>query len=70
MNNVPWISADVQARIEPPSISLIRVELEELHATHIIKADIWRNHSQATPEKYKMNMLKKSTMVKGNNYVS
>ena len=56
MKNVPWISADVQACIEPPLIPLIKVELEELHATHIIRVEIQINPSQATPERYKLNI--------------
>ena len=56
MKNGPWLSADVQARIEPPYIPTIKVELEELHATHIINVNIQINPSQATLETYKMNM--------------
>ena len=55
MNNGPWISVDVQACIEPPPVPLIKVELGELHATHIIKVKIQRKPSQATSEKYQMN---------------
>ena len=62
MNNEPWLSADVQACIEPPLIPLTKVKLEELHATNIIKVKIQRNPSQATLETYKMNM---STFNKG-----
>ena len=56
MKNVPWISADVQACIEPPLIPLIKVELEELHATHTIKVKVQINPSQVILETYKMDM--------------
>ena len=55
MKNGPWISADVQACIEPPTIPLIKKEWEELHATDIIKVKIRRNPSQAKSETYNMN---------------
>ena len=48
MNNVPWLIAYVQTRIDPPLIPLIKAELEEKHATNIIMVNIFRNHSQAT----------------------
>ena len=56
MKNDPWISTDVQARIEPPPTSLIKVGLEELHATHIIKVKMRKNPSQDISETYNMNM--------------
>ena len=56
MHNGPWLSADVQARIETPLITLIEADLEEQKATNIIKVEIWRNLSQATLETYKFNM--------------
>ena len=42
-----WISADVQARIEPPPITLIKAELEEERVSNIIKVKMQRN-----PEMY------------------
>ena len=56
MKNGPWISAYVQACIETHKTPLIKAELEELHATHIIKVNIRRNPSQATSETYNMNI--------------
>ena len=54
--NGPWVSADVQACIEPPPTPIIKMELEELKPTHITKGDIWRNPSQSTSETCKMSM--------------
>ena len=42
--------------IEPPPITLIKLESEELHATHIIKVRVWRNPSQSASETYKINI--------------
>ena len=56
MKNGQWISADVQVRIEPPPISPIKVELEELYAVHNIKVKFWRNPSQTASETYKINI--------------
>ena len=53
---VPWISTDLKNQIEPPSIPLIKVDLEEQIATNITKVDIWRNPSQDTSETYKFIM--------------
>ena len=52
----PWISADVQACVEPHPIAITKVELEELHATHIIEVGIWRQPSQDMSETCKINM--------------
>ena len=43
MKNGPWISAHVQAHIEPPSIPLIKMGLEEERETYNIKVKMWRN---------------------------
>ena len=56
MKNAPCLSADLQACTETPPIYLNKVELYELHATHIINVEIWRNPSEATSETYKINM--------------
>ena len=56
MKNGPWLRSNVQACIETPQIPLIKVDLQELHATNIIKVKIQRTPSQATSETYKMNM--------------
>ena len=56
MNNGPWISSDVQARIEPPPIPLVKLELEDEHATHIIKVKIQTNQSQAASDMYNINI--------------
>ena len=56
MKNVQWISADVQAHIQLPPIPLIKVETEELNATHIIKIKVQRKPSQAILETYKITM--------------
>ena len=52
MKNGQCLSANVQAHIEPPPIPLIKVEPEELHATHIIKVEVWIKPSQAALETY------------------
>ena len=51
-----WLSTDVQAHIGPPSILLIKVELEEESASNTIKVKIWRNPSTAMSETYNINM--------------
>ena len=56
MNNGQWLRTDVQFRIETPTITLIKVELEELHATHIIKVKNRRNPSQDALETDKINI--------------
>ena len=62
MKNGPWISAGVQAWMDPPLIPLMKVELEEHCATHIIKFKIQINPSQAMSE---TNNKKISTLDKG-----
>ena len=56
IKNVPWISADVQAHIDPPPTPPIKVDLDKLRTTNALRVDIWRNPSQATSETYKINM--------------
>ena len=60
--NPNWLSADVQARIEPPSFPLIKAELEEEKLSDIIKIKIHREPASSTSETYK---LKISTFEKG-----
>ena len=54
--NVPWVTTYVQSRIYPPPTPLIKVELYELHTTHIINVKMRRNTSQAISETYNINM--------------
>ena len=56
MKNVGWISADMQARIEPLPIPLIKLEVDDYCTTHIIKVKMRRNPSSAASEKYNVNM--------------
>ena len=42
-----WISADIQARIEPPPILLIKEELLEQKASNVFMVNIRRKPSQA-----------------------
>ena len=51
-----WISADVQARTEPPPILLVKVELEEERSRNIIKVKMRRKPTLATSETYNINM--------------
>ena len=39
-NNPNWLSSDIQARIDPPTTPLIKVEVEEEKASNSIKAKI------------------------------
>ena len=53
MNNGPWISTDMQARIKPPPITLVRLDLEDEHEIHIIRVKILGNpHRQR--QRYKI----------------
>ena len=57
MNNVGiWLSADMQARIEPPPITLIKLEVDDDRTTNIIKVKMRRNPSPPTSETYSINM--------------
>ena len=52
----PWLSADIQAQIEPPLIPLIKAELEEHKSSNTTKVDIRIKFSQIVSETYKVNM--------------
>ena len=54
--NSNWVSADLQARIDPPNILLVDVEPEYQLASKIIKVEMWRKLATATSEKYNINM--------------
>ena len=56
MNNVRWFSSDMQARIEPPPIPLIKLEVDDDRTAHIIKFNMRRNPSSAASEIYNVNM--------------
>ena len=56
MKNLGWLSADMQARIDPPPIPLLKVEVGGDRTTHIIKVNMWRNSSSAASETYNVNM--------------
>ena len=56
MKNVGCISADMQARIEPPHIPFIKLEVGYYFTTQIIKVKMRRNLSLAASEIYNINM--------------
>ena len=57
MNNVGiWISADMQARIDPPPIPLIKLEVDDDRTTHIIKVKMRRNPSSVASKTYNINI--------------
>ena len=53
-----WLSADVQARIEPPPIPLIKVELEEERTSKIIRVKIRINPDSSMSETYEFKMAR------------
>ena len=56
ISNPNWISADVQARGEPPTIPLIKAETEEEKASKTIKVKMRQNPDSAASETYNMKM--------------
>ena len=56
MRNIKWLKPDVQVCIEPPPTPLVNMEAKEMHATYIIKVEVWINPSQSTSETYKINI--------------
>ena len=57
MKNVGiWISADMQARIEPPPIPLINFDVDDDCTTHTIKVKMRINPSSAASKTYNVNM--------------
>ena len=58
MNNSPvWLSAEVQADINPPPIPLINKEPPEANEYDIIKINVRRNPLDAASETYKMKIV-------------
>ena len=51
-----WISMDVQSLIEPPSIMLIKVKLEEERASIIIYVIMWKNPGLSMSYTYNINI--------------
>ena len=57
MKNVgTWPSYDMQARIKPPPIPLIKLEVDYDRTTHITKVKMRRNPSSVAYETYNVNM--------------
>ena len=56
MKNAGWLSADMQAHIEPPPIPIIKLEVNDYRTTHIIKVKMRRNPSAAVSKTYNVNM--------------
>ena len=54
---INWISAGVQARITPLTILIIKVQLEEEHASNIIRVNMQKNLAIATSEIYSINIF-------------
>ena len=58
MNNSPvWISAEVQARIKPPTISLINKDPPEANEYDIINIKMRLNPSDAASETYELKIV-------------
>ena len=58
MNIFPaWLSAEVQARIEPPPILLINKDPPEANEYEILKINMRQNSSDAALETYKLNIF-------------
>ena len=53
---VTWLSADIQAGVEPPPIPLIKLELDDERTIYIIKVKMRRNISLAASKTYNINM--------------
>ena len=51
-----WISADMKARIDPPPIPLIKLEVDYDCITHTIKVKMRRNQLSEASETYNVNM--------------
>ena len=51
-----WLRADVQAHIEPFTIPLIKLEVDNEHTTNIIKVKIHRNPSSAASEMHNIKI--------------
>ena len=58
MNIFPaWLSAEVQARIEPPPILLINKDPPEANEYEILKINMRQNSSDAALETYELNIV-------------
>ena len=57
MKMLPWISTYLQAWIDTPSVPLIKVKLEEMHATHIIKVNMRINTNNPRQKHIKQTCL-------------
>ena len=55
-SNPNWLSAETQARIDPPPIPLTKAETEEEIERNIIKVKMRRNLSSDTSETYELKM--------------
>ena len=54
---IVWISAEVQARIKPPPIPLIKKETDDVSECDIIKIKMCRNPTDANSEMYKLKIV-------------
>ena len=58
MNISPvWLSAEVQARIEPPPIPLVKKEPDKVNEYDIINIKMRQNPSDADSEKYELKIV-------------
>ena len=56
MKNVGWLSPDMQARINPPPIPIMKLEVDDDRTTHIMKVKIGGNTPSVSSETYNVNM--------------
>ena len=54
--NPNWLSAEVQARIDPPPIPLSRAVTEKAKKYDIIKIKMRRDHALATSKTYELKI--------------
>ena len=58
MQNVVWLSLDMQACIDPPPIPIMNLEVDDDRTTHIMKVKMRGNTSSVSSETYNVNMKK------------
>ena len=56
LRNNKWLNTDVQARIKPPPIPLIKATKVETEETNIIKIKMRQEPASATSETYKLKV--------------
>ena len=56
LGNKKWLNSDVQARIEPPPITLLKATAGKTEETHIIKIKMRREPASSTSETYELKV--------------